>query len=108
MRRNNLTLALAVFFCLVAVGFGGDDLKSLCTDSTPAQTSALASPLPAAAGSTVPVSLEPQRDPQSVTVYITRTGERYHWGTASTFGAARYPFRWPIKVCRPSRQTCPS
>lgn len=101
MKRPNVTLALACVLCVVTavIGFGGDYINGLFR-STATEASRPA-PDP-----------DPQRDEQSITVYITRTGERYHRGNCQHLSRSKYPVSLkdakargytPCKVCRPAR-----
>ncbi|MDQ3802960.1 MAG: hypothetical protein M3416_03790 [Acidobacteriota bacterium] len=113
MRRNNLTLALASVLCLITatIGFGGDYLKSIFRGNAPAAALTGTATAATEAPPTTPAS-EPQRDPQAVTVYITRTGERYHRGSCRHLHSSKIPVSLreaksrgytPCKVCRPAR-----
>lgn len=113
MRGNRLFLALASILCLITatIGFGGDYLKTLIIDGAPAAALVRAAPAPAEAPSAT-VSAEPQRDPQAQTVYITRTGERYHRGSCRHLHSSKIPVTLrdakrrgytPCRVCRPAR-----
>jgi hypothetical protein len=114
MKRPNVTLALASILCVVTavIGFGGDYINVLFRSGSPAQALVASSARPSAEASAVTPAPGPQRDEQSATVYITRTGERYHRGSCHYLSRSKYPVSLkdakqrgytPCKVCRPAR-----
>lgn len=111
MRRNNLTLALAAVLCVATavIGFGGEYIKTLFGAHAPA--SALVN---TAAAAEPPTKAAPAPEPkrQEVTVYVTRTGERYHRGSCQHLHSSKIPMTLteakrqgytPCQVCRPAR-----
>jgi hypothetical protein len=110
-QRPNAVLALACVLCVVTavIGFGGDYINGLLRSGSPAQ--AQPAPTPAQPPDTS-AALDPQRDESAITVYITRTGEKYHRRSCQHLARSKYPVSLkdakqrgyaPCKVCRPAR-----
>lgn len=114
MKRPDLTLALAAVLCAITavIGFGGDYINNLFRSGSPAQALVAPAPQPATEAPPATAETDPQRDEGQVTVYITRTGGRYHLGSCRHLSRSKYPVSLrdakpggdtPCKVCRPAR-----
>jgi hypothetical protein len=112
--RPNAVLALACVLCVVTavIGFGGDYINALFRSGSPAQALVTSSTQPSAEAATPAAEPDPQRDESQITVYITRTGERYHRGDCVHLRRSKYAVSLkeakqrgytPCKVCRPAR-----
>lgn len=126
MRRVDWRFGLSVLFLVTSITlfFGGDYIKSALVSSDTVNQASAASlgadtttaPIATAPASTAAppaTRAEPQRrDDESVTVYITDTGERYHRGSCHHLRRSKHPVSLasakrqgytPCKVCRPAR-----
>lgn len=114
MKRPNAVLALSCVLCVVtaAIGFGGDHIAGLFRSGKTAQALAAQPAAEAAPPAAAVAEPDPQRDEQAVTVYVTRTGEKYHRGSCHHLSRSKYPVSLrdakrrgytPCKVCRPTR-----
>jgi hypothetical protein len=114
MKRPNAVLAISCILCVITitVGFGGDYIADLFRTGKTAQALTAQPAQPSAEASPTAAEPDPQRDESQVTVYITRTGERYHRGDCQYLSRSKYAVSLkeakrrgytPCKVCRPAR-----
>jgi len=114
MKRPNAVLAISCVLCVitVTVGFGGDYIAELFRTGKTAQALTAQPAQPSTEAPPAAAAPDPQRDESQITVYITRTGERYHRGSCHHLARSKYPVSLrdakrqgytPCKVCRPAR-----